>query len=47
MCVQEQQGKVHIPVVSSKKGRQDEEREKGKVRLEKGEEVCMCVCVCV
>jgi hypothetical protein len=28
-----------IPVFSSKKGRQEEKREKGKVRLEKGEEV--------
>ena len=39
MCVRGQQGEVHIPVFSSKKGRQEEKREKGKVRLEKGEEV--------
>ena len=39
MRVQGQQRKVHIPVFSSKKGRQEEKREKGKVRLEKGEEV--------
>ena len=38
MCVQGQQGKV-LPVFSSNKGRQEEKREKGKVRLEKGEEV--------
>ena len=39
MYVQEQHGKVHIPVFSSKKGRQEEKREKGKVRLEIGKEV--------
>ena len=39
MCVQEQQGKAHIPVFPSKKGRQKEKREKGKVRLKIGEEV--------
>ena len=39
MRVQGQQRKVHIPVFSSKKGRQEEKREKGKVRLEKGEEI--------
>jgi len=38
-CVCKDNRERFIPVFSSKKGRQEEKREKGKVRLEKGEEV--------